>query len=143
MISVAIHGAAMSVFLLLAYMFPRYPVTGWLQKDSWVNICTGLGVFLLAKPVVLLLQNHVAIHFYTLPIESNFARFLICFVLIDFLRYCLHFLHHRVEFLWQFHSVHHSSEFIDSTSGLRMHVLDFVQLSLIPILLFVIVWLFR
>ena len=39
-------------------------------------------------------------------------------------------------FFWQFHAVHHSSEYIDATSGLRMHVFDFLQLSMIPIFIF-------
>ena len=51
MISILIHGAATGLFLLLAYLYPRYPVSGWLQKDSWINVVTGLGVFLFAKPV--------------------------------------------------------------------------------------------
>ena len=136
MVSVLLHGFATGLFLLLAYLFPRYPVSGWLQKDSWINVATGLGVFLIAKPVVMLIQKGTTFHLFSLPFESDLLRFFVCFLLIDFFRYCLHFCHHRVEFLWQFHAVHHSSEYIDSTSGLRMHVLDFLQLSMIPILLF-------
>ncbi|MEL6348765.1 MAG: sterol desaturase family protein, partial [Myxococcota bacterium] len=51
-------------------------------------------------------------------------------------RYWVHRADHRIPWLWTFHRVHHSSERLDVTSGLRMHAVDFVQLSLIPIVLF-------
>ena len=126
----------MALFLILAFLFPRQKVVGFLQKDSYINIITGLAIFIVAKPIVFLLQKQLDIHLYTLPFESDVIRFFICFLLLDFLRYCLHFVHHRVHFFWQFHAVHHSSEYIDATSGLRMHVFDFLQLSMIPIFLF-------
>jgi sterol desaturase/sphingolipid hydroxylase (fatty acid hydroxylase superfamily) len=136
MLSIALHGLAMSIFLLMAYRYPRYPVTKFLNRESYVNIATGLGVFVIAKPIVMLLQKYLSLHIFELPFTSDIARFVVCFIIIDFLRYCLHFVHHRVPFFWQFHAVHHSSEYIDATSGLRMHIFDFLQLSMIPILLF-------
>jgi len=44
--------------------------------------------------------------------------------------------HHRVSWLWTFHRVHHSAETLDATTGLRMHLVDFLQLSLMPVVLF-------
>jgi len=139
MLSVLLHGVAMGVFLLAAYFFPRRKVSGVVQRDTLINIATGLGVFVLAKPVVMLLHHYLQFSLFELPTESSVLQFFICFLLIDFCRYCLHFIHHRVEFFWQFHAVHHSSEYIDATSGLRMHVFDFLQLSMIPITLFGII----
>ena len=76
MISILLHGVATGLFLLLAYLYPRYPVSGWLQKDSWINVTTGLGGFLIAKPVVMLIQNSTTFHLFALPFESDVLRFL-------------------------------------------------------------------
>lgn len=63
-------------------------------------------------------------------------QFLFVFLLLDFSRYWLHYAHHRVPLLWSFHRVHHSSPRLDATSGLRMHVVDFLQLTLLVWLLY-------
>ena len=136
MLSILLHGAAMGIFLLLALLWPRYKDQQLFHRDLFVNLFTGLGVFICAKPAVMVLQETFSVYLFSLPITSSWGQFLVSFLLIDFLRYCLHFVHHRVPFFWQFHAVHHSSEVMDATSGLRMHVFDFLQLSMIPILLF-------
>ena len=63
-------------------------------------------------------------------VQVAWGYFLATFLALDFLRYWLHRLHHRVPFFWQFHRVHHSSEHLNATSGLRMHAFDLVQLAL-------------
>ena len=59
---------------------------------------------------------------------------------LDFSQAWLHFAGHRVPFLWQFHRVHHSAEVLDSTTGLRMHALDFLRLWCVPFLFFSVVF---
>jgi sterol desaturase/sphingolipid hydroxylase (fatty acid hydroxylase superfamily) len=49
-------------------------------------------------------------------------------------------LHHRVPILWTFHRVHHSPTTLNATSGLRMHIVDFVQLAFLPTVLFSVVF---
>ena len=57
-------------------------------------------------------------------------------VTVDFTRYWVHYADHRVPFLWSFHRVHHSAEAMDSTVGFRMHVVDFLQLTALPVVLY-------
>ena len=45
-------------------------------------------------------------------------------LLSDFLVYWGHRLQHRVEFLWRFHSVHHSAEHLDWLAAHREHPVD-------------------
>jgi sterol desaturase/sphingolipid hydroxylase (fatty acid hydroxylase superfamily) len=45
-------------------------------------------------------------------------------LLSDFLIYWGHRLQHRVEFLWRFHKVHHSSTHLDWLAAYREHPLD-------------------
>jgi sterol desaturase/sphingolipid hydroxylase (fatty acid hydroxylase superfamily) len=47
-------------------------------------------------------------------------------VLSDLLIYWGHRLQHRVEFLWRFHSIHHSAEHLDWLAAHREHPLDTV-----------------
>jgi sterol desaturase/sphingolipid hydroxylase (fatty acid hydroxylase superfamily) len=47
-------------------------------------------------------------------------------VLSDLLVYWGHRLQHRVEFLWRFHSIHHSAEHLDWLAAHREHPLDTV-----------------
>jgi len=63
-----------------------------------------------------------------------FLQLVVVFLVLDWLRWVLHFMHHRVPWLWAFHRVHHSSERLNATSGLRMHVVDFLQLVTIPVI---------
>ncbi len=42
----------------------------------------------------------------------------------DLAQYGVHWLFHKVPFLWKFHAVHHSTETLDWLSGSRQHILD-------------------
>lgn len=63
-------------------------------------------------------------------------QFVFVFLLLDLARYWLHYAHHRVPILWHFHRVHHSVERMDASAGLRMHAVDFLQLTLLVWVLF-------
>jgi sterol desaturase/sphingolipid hydroxylase (fatty acid hydroxylase superfamily) len=42
----------------------------------------------------------------------------------DFLLYVMHYLHHKVPTLWEFHKVHHSTEVLTPISAYRMHPVE-------------------
>ena len=136
---VLLHGTAMGVFLGLGALLPRDRSQKLIHTDLLINVATGGAIFLLLKPVMNWVSESLQWHIYAPPIEHPVLQFFLAFLLIDFSRYWLHYVHHRVPFFWQFHRVHHSSERLDSTSGLRMHVFDFLQLGLIPIFWFGVV----
>lgn len=50
------------------------------------------------------------------------ARFLLMFIVGDLLGWAGHWLLHRVDFLWAFHKVHHSSKELDVWNAQRFHV---------------------
>ena len=126
----------MGAFLGLSLLWPRSTEQRIISRDLVINVITGGSIFVLAKPLTDWLSTQLQWSFWAPPIESSVLQFLLAFVLLDFTRYWLHYAHHRVPLLWRFHTVHHSSETLDVTSGLRMHVLDFLQLALVPMLLF-------
>ena len=52
------------------------------------------------------------------------------FVIDDFARFLLHFMMHRLPFLWAFHKVHHSAETMTPFTVLRTHPVEMVLFSL-------------
>ena len=55
------------------------------------------------------------------------AQFLLATFLADVFQYGAHRLHHKVGFLWRFHSIHHSSEAMDWLAGSRTHFVEVVS----------------
>jgi sterol desaturase/sphingolipid hydroxylase (fatty acid hydroxylase superfamily) len=56
---------------------------------------------------------------HSLPLWLNV---LIAFMILDFIgAYFVHFLEHKVKFMWKFHLVHHSDTHVDTTTANRHH----------------------
>ncbi|WP_036282512.1 sterol desaturase family protein [Methylocystis sp. ATCC 49242] len=51
-------------------------------------------------------------------------KWVLSFVLFDFVVYVWHLLGHKYESLWLFHKIHHSDKSFHVTTGLRFHVFD-------------------
>jgi sterol desaturase/sphingolipid hydroxylase (fatty acid hydroxylase superfamily) len=139
MLIITLHALIIATFLGLGALAPRQPLA---LRDTWLNLLTG-GSLALVRVVVasVLIRLGLAsptaqeVHgLWRLPVDLGLA-----WLVSDLARYGLHRLHHTIPALWQFHQVHHSSERLDASSGLRMHVVDFVQLSLLPVVLFRVV----
>jgi len=56
---------------------------------------------------------------------------LIVFLGLDLIRYFAHYLQHKIDFLWQFHRLHHSAEVLTPLTVYRMHPVD----DLLPLVL--------
>ena len=126
--------------LVAGKLWPREPREGFLTRESWVNLTNGALLFA-AKTAVLVGTTalggvELAGRLVDLTGLPAFVQFLVAFLALDFVRYWVHYADHRVPFLWTFHRVHHSAEALDSTTGFRMHAVDFLQLALIPVVLF-------
>jgi sterol desaturase/sphingolipid hydroxylase (fatty acid hydroxylase superfamily) len=56
------------------------------------------------------------------------VEMILAIMLLDFLaQYVVHYLLHKVKFMWRFHMVHHSDTHVDVTSGTRHHPIDFIM----------------
>ena len=81
-------------------------------------------------------QNLVALQVAQLPV---IVQLLILFVVKDFIQWNIHRLLHRVDWMWQFHKVHHSVEEMGFAAHLRFHwmenviyrTLEYIPLSMI------------
>lgn len=62
---------------------------------------------------------------FSLPVIVNFSDYtiavqVILFILFfEFFKYLTHWLFHASDFLWKFHAVHHSSEYLDTLSSYK------------------------
>ena len=60
--------------------------------------------------------------------EANVLAYLIAFVAIDFYGYWTHRWAHQINFLWNQHAIHHSSEEFNLACALRQSISSFVKL---------------
>ena len=92
-------------------------------KDS-----LGLGVILVSYPY---LAGHLAL----VQIEANWLVWLVAFLAIDFAGYWNHRLSHHVNFFWNQHVIHHSSEEFNLACALRQSIsnlIGYFPLMLLP-----------
>jgi hypothetical protein len=61
-------------------------------------------------------------------LEANVWAYIIGFIVIDFYGYWSHRLSHQINFLWNKHAIHHSSEEFNLACALRQTVSSFVNL---------------
>jgi sterol desaturase/sphingolipid hydroxylase (fatty acid hydroxylase superfamily) len=134
--------AGIGLFTVLAVVWPRDREQRVISPDLVINLLTGGLIFVTLAPVARLAEAAVGGALIDLSWLgdgsglSGVAQFLVAFLVLDLTRYWVHRADHRIPFLWKFHRVHHSVEHMDATAGLRMHAVDFIQLSAIPILLY-------
>lgn len=92
-------------------------------KDS-----LGLGIALISYPFVL---EHLAL----VEIETTWLVWVIGFIAIDFASYWNHRLSHHINYFWNTHMIHHSSEEYNLACALRQpisNLLGYLALLLIP-----------
>jgi alkylglycerol monooxygenase len=67
-------------------------------------------------------------------IKATWLIYLIAFIVLDFAGYVVHALDHKVNFLWNSHIIHHSSEDYNLACALRQNVSVFVRIFIILLL---------
>ncbi|MCW5517721.1 sterol desaturase family protein [Muriicola sp. Z0-33] len=91
-------------------------------KDS-----LGLGFILVSYPYLL---EHLAFT----EIEANWLVWLVAFIVMDFAGYWNHRLSHHINFFWNQHVIHHSSEEFNLACALRQSISNLI--GYFPLLLF-------
>jgi alkylglycerol monooxygenase len=76
------------------------------------------------------LVDHVAIF----TIENKLATYIIAFVALDLSGYWVHRIAHSINFFWNKHAIHHSSEEFDLACALRQSISSFVGIFTIFLL---------
>lgn len=76
-------------------------------------------------------DNPIVLYVQAQPIWLQFIELLI---VVDFTVYWLHRAMHEVNFLWRFHAIHHSTEYMDWLASSRLHVIEVLMTRFIATL---------
>lgn len=60
-------------------------------------------------------------------IENTFLTYIIAFIVIDFQGYWVHRWCHKINFFWNYHIIHHSSEEFNLSCALRQSISNFIN----------------
>lgn len=132
---------AMPVFLGLVLLEKLY---GWLRNreplkamdmlSSMSSGYTNVVKDVLQISVSILTYEYMVSHWAIWKIESSVWTYLVAFVALDFSGYWVHRLSHQINFFWNKHAIHHSSEEFNLACALRQSISSFVNLFAIFLL---------
>ena len=132
---------AMPAFLALVLFEKWY---GWYKGKDTVRTMdtvsslssgvTNVTKDVLGLSVAVLSYSWLVDHLAITHIKAGWLTFLIAFICLDFAGYWVHRIDHKVNFFWNSHIVHHSSEEFNLGCALRQSISVFVRLFAILIL---------
>ncbi len=125
--------SCLSVFWILEGIYPLKKH----QYNKWKHAKTNF-ILLFSTMIINVVFGLVTVGVFEWIASSNFgllnhvdwpiwAEILVAIMILDFVsQYLVHYLLHKVPFMWRFHTVHHSDTHVDVTSGTRHHPVDFI-----------------
>jgi len=129
---------AMPVFLLLVLFEKWY---GWKKgfdtvrpMDMISSLCSGITNVtkdVLGLSVAIISYEWMYRHLALTHVQTNWMTYLFVFVVLDFAGYVVHAIDHKINFFWNAHLVHHSSEEFNLSCALRQSISVFVRLFVI------------
>lgn len=132
---------AMPIFLLLVLLEKWY---GWRKgMDTVRNMdmisslssgVTNVTKDVLGLAIALISYEWLVSKLALTHIPTNWLTYLIVFIVLDFAGYTVHALDHKVNFFWNSHIIHHSSEEFNLACALRQSISVFVRLFAILLL---------
>lgn len=132
---------AMPIFLGLVLLEKIY---GWLVKkhpfrvmDTLSSLSSGYTNVIkdvLGLSVSILTYGYMVKYWSIYKIESTVWTYVVAFIALDFSGYWVHRLSHQINFFWNKHAIHHSSEEFDLACALRQSISSFVNLFTIFLL---------
>ncbi len=82
----------------------------------------------LGLSVSILTYQYMVEHWAIFSISSGWWVYVVAFVALDFMGYTVHRMAHQVNFFWNKHAIHHSSEEFNLACALRQSISTFVSL---------------
>ena len=132
---------AMPIFLGLVLLEKLY---GWAVKkhpfrtmDVLSSLSSGYTNIIkdvLGISVSILTYGYMVLHWALYKVQSTIWVYIIAFIALDFSGYWVHRLSHQINFFWNKHAIHHSSEEFDLACALRQSISSFVNLFTIFLL---------
>ena len=132
---------AMPAFLLLVLFEKWY---GWRKgKDTVRNIdmissltsgVTNVTKDVLGVSIALISYGWMVDKLAITHIKATWLTYVVAFIVLDFAGYVVHLIDHKINFFWNSHIVHHSSEEFNLACALRQSISVFVRLFVILLL---------
>lgn len=126
---------AMPIFLLLIVIEKIYGYYKGINHapiiDSVSSISSGITNSLkdvLGLSIVILSYSWMVSHWALFHIQNSILIYVIAFFVIDFYGYWSHRWAHQINFLWNKHAIHHSSEEFNLACALRQPISNFLNL---------------
>jgi alkylglycerol monooxygenase len=126
---------AMPLFLVLILIEMAYGYFKLNQKiplmDSVSSISSGMTNSVkdvLGLSITFISYNWMLSKVAIFHLEANALTYCIAFIAIDFYGYWIHRLAHQINFFWNKHAIHHSSEEFNLACALRQSISSFVNL---------------
>jgi sterol desaturase/sphingolipid hydroxylase (fatty acid hydroxylase superfamily) len=130
---------------ILVYVMPIFLILILLEKlyghykgedtaptmDSVSSVSSGMVNSLkdvLGLSITLISYDWIVSHIAIFQLEATTLAYFIGFIAIDFYGYWSHRLSHQINFLWNKHAIHHSSEEFNLACALRQPISSFVNL---------------
>lgn len=132
---------AMPIFLLLVLAEKFYGI--YRGNDTVRNMdmisslssgLTNVTKDVLGLSIVLLSYEWMVQHWALIQIRSAFWMYFVAFIALDFMGYWVHRIQHRINFFWNAHLVHHSSEEFNLACALRQSISSIVRIFTIFLL---------
>lgn len=132
---------AMPAFLLLVLLEKWYGVKKGKDTVRTMDMISSLssGVTNVTKDVLglsvaIITYQWMLNHWALTHIKATWLIYAVTFITLDFAGYLVHLLDHKINFFWNSHLVHHSSEEFNLACALRQSISVFVRLFVILLL---------
>lgn len=132
---------AMPIFLGLVLLEKIY---GWyFKKESFKTMdmlsslssgYTNVVKDVLGLSISIITYGWMVKHWAVINVESTIWLYIIAFIALDFSGYWVHRLAHEINFFWNKHAIHHSSEEFNLACALRQSISSFINLFTIFLL---------
>lgn len=126
---------AMPIFLLMIVIESVYGFVKHNKKvrlmDSVSSVSSGMTNSIkdvLGLTITFISYDWLLTHIGIGHLEASIATYIIAFIVIDFYGYWAHRWAHQINFFWNKHAIHHSSEEFNLACALRQSISSFVNL---------------
>lgn len=121
-----------SLFGIILFLETKNPLFTF-KRDRWHHATQNISLKFFNMLVIYLLFSFGKMIHFKQPFELNllhelnfpfWVQILATLLICDFFMYISHRFDHIVPILWRFHTVHHSDDFVDSTTSFRTHIFE-------------------
>ena len=113
---------------LYGYFFKKHSFRAMDTVSSMSSGYTNSVKDILGLSVSILTYGWMVEHWTIYKVESSIWLYIIAFISLDLTGYLVHRMAHQVNFFWNKHAIHHSSEEFDLACALRQSISSFVNL---------------